>query len=75
MIPIILLYRWDGGDCISIAKEEVLRTAVMARIIAIEEVLVAEGKTTRAELKRKATAQVEQTSIDEEVKEKIINYL
>lgn len=59
----------------TITSEDAFRSAMMARIIAIESVLVAEGKTTNNELKEKAKAQIKNTIINEEDKEKILKYL
>lgn len=59
----------------TITTEDALHLATMARIIAIEEVLVAEGKTTRTELIKNAKAQVEETVLNEADKEQVIRFL
>lgn len=59
----------------TITTEDALGLALAARIIAMEEVLVAEGITTREELKKRAEAQVEQTVLEKADKEDVIRFL
>lgn len=59
----------------TITSDDALRLALTARIIAMEEVLVAEGLTTRDELKQRAEAQVEQLVLGEADKEDIKRFL
>ena len=64
-----------GGNCKTITMDSAMRLALGARIIAMEEVLVAKGLTTRDELKQRAEAQVEQLALDETDKEDIKRFL